>query len=191
MERLNALAVQLMNCRKRGNKLTLECVLESARILAEAKKIAGSGFGRWLTEQARMDRATAYRHLSVERFVRNHVALTRQIATLSLAKIYALSTLDSDRIVPILTGQVRFSAPLDLICDVQFRREFRQMYPPMAKRRTRQHCYQSASSALTRAERAVQEASRFVRTLTAAQRHKIEGKVQALSRLIAAWKGVA
>ena len=39
MERLNVLAVQLMNCRKRGNRLTLEWVLESARILAEAPKI--------------------------------------------------------------------------------------------------------------------------------------------------------
>jgi hypothetical protein len=144
MERLNVLAVELMNCRKRGNKMTLECVLESGRILGEAKRLAGSGFGKWLTEQARMDRATAYRHLGVARFAKQHVALTRQIATLSLAKIYAISTLDSDTAVRILTGLVKFSAPLDLICDVQFRREFREMYPPKQKRRTRQHLYQSA-----------------------------------------------
>jgi hypothetical protein len=65
MERLNELAVQLMNCRKRGNRLTLECVLQSARILSEAKSLAGKDFGAWLIEQARMDRATAYRHLGV------------------------------------------------------------------------------------------------------------------------------
>src|SRR5262245_24691880 len=104
MERLNVLAVQLMNCRKRGNRLTLEGVLESARILSEAKSLAGAGFGKWLLEQARMDRATAYRHLGVARFVKQHVALTRQIATLSLAKIYALSALNSAEAVRVLTG---------------------------------------------------------------------------------------
>lgn len=191
MERLNVLAVQLMNCRKRGNRLTLGSVLESARILAEAKSLAGAGFGKWLVDQARMDRATAYRHLGVGRFVKEHVALTRQIATLSLAKIYAISTLDSATAVRILTGQLKFSAPLDLICDVQFRREFREMFPPKQKRRTRQHVYQSAASALSRATKAVQEASRVVRAMTPLQRHKIELKIQALGTLISGWKGVA
>lgn len=191
MERLNVLAVELMNCRKRGNRMTLDCVLESARILGEAKSLAGTGFGKWLTEQARMDRATAYRHLGVARFVKQHVALTRQIATLSLAKIYAISTLDSDTAVRILTGRVKFSAPLDLICDVQFRREFREMFPPKQKRRTRQHVYQAAASALTRAAKAVQEASRVVRAMTPMQRRRIELKIQALARLISGWKGVA
>jgi len=191
MERLNLLAVELMNCRKRGNRLTLECVLESARILDEAKTLAGAGFGKWLTEQARMDRATAYRHLGVARFVRQHVALMRQIATLSLAKIYALSALDSDIALQLLTGRLKLSAPLDLINDVQFRREFRQLFPPKQKRRTREHVYQSAASALTRAAKAVQEASRVVRAMTPLQRHKIELKIHALEKLISGWKGVA
>ena len=188
MERLNALAVQLMDCRKRGNKLTLECVLQSARILAEAKRIAGAGFGRWLVERARMDRTTAFRHLRVATFVQENVALTQQIATLSMAKVYALSRLDSAAAVPILVGKVRFSAPLEVLSDVQFRREFREMYPPKAKRRTRQHVYQSVAGALNRAERAVQEASRYVRTMTADQRLRIERKIHALERLISAWK---
>ena len=191
MERLNVLAVELMNCRKRGNKMSLECVLESARILAEAKSLAGAGFGRWLAEQGRMDRATAYRHLGVSEFVRQHVALTRQIATLSMAKIYAISSLDSATAVRILTGHVKFSAPLDLICDVQFRREFREMFPPKQKRRTRQHVFQAAASALTRAAKAVQEASRVVRAMTPDQRRRIELKIQALSKLVSGWKGVA
>jgi len=191
MERLNVLAVQLMNCRKRGNRLTLDCILESARILSEAKTIAGAGFGRWLAEQARMDRATAYRHLAVARFAKQHVALMRQIATLSLTKVYALSALDSAAAVRILTGQIKFSAPLDLICDVRFRREFRQMFPPRVRRHTHRHAYQSASSALIRAEQAVRHASAFVGSMTAAQRHAIEHKIEALVRLIAAWKGVA
>jgi hypothetical protein len=191
MERLNVLAVQLMNCRKRGNRLTLECVVESARILAEAKALAGAGFGTWLADQARMDRATAYRHLGVGKFVREHVALTRQIATLSLAKIYAISTLDSATAVRILTGQLKFSVSLEEISDVQFRREFRELFPPRQKRRTRQHVYQSAASALSRAAKAVQEASRVVRAMTPLQRRKIELKIHALGKLISGWKGVA
>ena len=191
MEKLTLLAVQLMKCRRRGNKLTLECILESARILTEAKSVAGSSFGHWLHTQARMDRATAYRHLAVARFAHEHVALMRQIATLSLVKVYALSGLDSAVAVRVLTGQIKFSAPLDLICDVAFRREFGQLFPSKARRHTRHHVFQSASSALTRAEKAVQEASSFVRSMTADQRRRIENKIHALVKLISAWKGVA
>ena len=191
MERLNSLAVQLMNCRKRGNRLTLECAMESARILAEAKSIAGSGFGTWLAEQARMDRATAYRHLGVARFLRGHVALMRQIATLSLTKIYALSGIDSALAVRVLTGQLKFSAPLETICDVQFRREFRRMFPPRVRRHTRHHVFQAAAGALARAEKAVRHASAFLRSMTADQRHRIEDKIQALVKLISDWRGVA
>lgn len=190
MERLAILAVQLMNCRKRGNKLTLECVLESARILAEAKTLAGPGFGSWLTEHAHMDRATAYRHLSVAQFAREHVALTRQIATLSLAKIYALSSIDSALATRYLMGEVKLSEPIDVISDVRFRKEFRERFPTK-KRHSRHHVFQAATSSLTRAARAVQEASRFIRSLTARQRQKIEIQIHALQKLISGWKGVA
>ena len=191
MERLSVLAVQLMNCRKRGNKLTLECVLESARILTEAKSIAGARFGTWLVREARMDRSTAYRHLAVGHFVRQHVALTRQIASLSLAKIYALSSADSTLAVRVLTGQIKFTAPIDLISDLQFRREFRGLVPARPRRLTPHHVFQSATSALTRAERAVQAAAKFARTMTPAQKTRLEQKVQALARLVSGWKGVA
>jgi hypothetical protein len=191
MDRLNLLAVQLTKCRRRGNKLTLESILESARILTEAKALPGGGFGKWLAEQARMDRATAFRHIGVARFVHQNVALMRQIATLGVAKVYALSAIDSALAIRILTGQTKFSAPLDLISDAQFRREFREKFPARSPRHTRQHVFQAMSSALTRAERAVQHASTFVRKLTAAQRSRIEQKVGALVKLISSWKVVA
>jgi hypothetical protein len=190
MERLAELAVALMKCRRRGNKLTLECVLESARILTEAKRLAGPGFGGWLAEHAHMDRATAYRHLSVARFVRDHVALTRQIATLSLAKIYALSSIDSALATRFLMGEIKMSEPLDVISDVRFRKEFRERFPAR-KRHSRHHVFQAATSSLTRAARAVQEASRFIRSMTARQRQQIEIQIHALQKLISGWKGVA
>lgn len=191
MERLNELAEKLMNCRKRGNKLTLQCVLESARILEEAKGLAKNEFGRWLSTQVRMDRSTASRHLRVGRFVRKHGALMQQIATLGLAKIYALSSLDSGVAARVLTGHIRFSAALEDLSDLQFRREFHDMFPPQRRRHTRLHVYQSAASALTRAEKAVQHASAFLRRMTVSQRQRIVRRIHALVKLIAEWNRVA
>jgi hypothetical protein len=128
--------------------------------------------------------------MRVARFVRQNGALMHQVASLGLAKIYALSAADSALATRILTGQFKLSAPLDLISDVQFRREIREKLPARKPRHTRQHVFQAMSSALTRAERAVQHASTFVRKLTAAQRSRIEGKVGALVKLISSWKGV-
>jgi hypothetical protein len=190
MERLALLAVQLSKCRKRGNKLTLECVLESARILTEAKNAAKRRFGQWLTEVAHMDRSTAGRYLRVATFVRQNGALMHQIATLSLAKIYALSAIDSALATRVLMGEIKLSEPLDVISDVRFRREFRERFPAR-KRHSRHHVFQAATSSLTRAARAVQEASPFVRSMTPGQRQKIEHQIQALVKLISGWKGVA
>jgi hypothetical protein len=191
METLADLAEELMECRKRGNKLTLECVLKSARILEKAKEIAEGGFGRWLTEQARMDRSTASRHMRVAQFVRKHGALMQQISTLSLAKVYALSALDSGTAARILTGHIKFSAPIDELCDVQFRREFSERFPVQRRKHTRLQVYQSTASALTRAVKAVQHASSFVRRMTPTQRQKLVNRMQALVRLISGWNQVA
>lgn len=191
MDKLNLLAVQLTKCRRRGNKLTLECILESARILAEAKSIARGDFGRWLAREAHMDPSTAGRHLRVAKFVRENCALMHNIATLSLAKVYALSGLDSAIALRLLTGQIKLSGPLELLSDVQFRKDLRTIVTPRTPKHTRQHVYQAASSALSRAQRAVQHASTFLRSMTAGQRHKIESQIQTLVRLISGWKGVA
>ena len=191
MDPLKELAVKLMNCRKRGNRLTLECVLESARILEEAKAIAKNSFGRWLSEQARMDRSTAGRHMRVARFIQKHGALMHQITTLGLAKIYALSSIDSGLAARVLTGQITFSAPLEEMGDLQFRREFREKFPPQKRRHTRTHVYQSTASALTRATKAVQNASLFLRRMTTSQRRMIVNRIHALVKLISTWNQVA
>lgn len=191
VDRLEELAEKLMSCRKRGNKLTLQCVLESARVLEEAKDIAKNDFRRWLTEQGRMDYSTAARHLRVARFARNHVALMPQIVTLGMVKVYALSSIDSGLAARVLTGQIKFSAPLEEICDLQFRREFREKFPPKTRKHTREHVYQSTASALTRAVDAVQEASMFFRKMTASQRQRIVNRIHTLVKLISNWNQVA
>lgn len=115
----------------------------------------------------------------------------QQIRSLSLAKLYALSGIDSTLAIRVLTGQIKFTLPLDLICDVQFRREFRALFPARSPKHTRHHVFQSASSALARAQRAVKEAAAFLGSLTASQRHKIESRIHALAQVISEWKGVA
>jgi hypothetical protein len=175
----------------RGNKLTLECVLESARILKAAKKLAKRSFGRWLTEQAHMDRSTASRHLRVAEFVGRNVASTQQISSLSMAKIYAISTLSSEMAARVLDGRVEFSAPLDQISDVQFRREFRKLFSPKTRRITREQIYLSTASALTRAEHAIQYAAAYLHHMTETQRLKLETQIRGILKLVSGWKGVA
>jgi hypothetical protein len=191
MDPLQELAVRLMNCRKRGNRLTLECILESARFLGEAKEIAKKGFSRWLIEQGHMDISTANRHLRVARFIRKHGALMPQIATLGIAKIYALSALDSGAAARILSGHIKFSAPIEELSDLEFRHEFKEKFPAERRTHTRLQVYQSTASALTRAVNAMQHAASFIRKMTPAQRHKIVNRIQALVKLIAGWNQVA
>jgi len=52
-DRLNELARELEACRRRGNQMTLEHILESARILEEAMFVADGDFGTWLKTQGR------------------------------------------------------------------------------------------------------------------------------------------
>lgn len=184
------LARRMRACRRRGNRLTLECVLESARIIAEAKARAKRDFGAWLSDHAHMDRATATRHLRVADFVRRNVALTQQISSLSIAKVYALSSLDSATSTRLLTGRERLSAPLDRLSDLEFRRDLRQRYPAPPKRMNRENVFRNIWSLLTRAEKALVRAGRIRVRLSAAQRGRIVDKVAALSRAVAGWRVV-
>ena len=190
-DRLEGLARRILECRKRGHRLTLECILESGRILAEAKAIAKRQFGNWLQEKAHMTYETARRHLRVSRLVRENHSLTSKIATLGLAKIYALSTLDFATARKYLTGEARFSAPLEHLSDVQFRKEFRARFPLPEKRRTREHVFRSLVSALIRMEKALGQAGRFVHRLTPVQRRRIVEKIGLLEHDLPAGYGVA
>jgi hypothetical protein len=189
--RLNELARKLRDCRRKGNKLNLETVLHSARILTEAKTISRRRFGLWLRRYAHMDSCTANRHIRVAAFVKANVSLTPKIANLSLAKIYALSTLDFDHARRFLNGQEALSAPLEMMSDVQFRQEFRERFPSPKKRRTHQHIFQELYSALTRLERALGRAWRRISELKPRQQRLVARKLQTLAKAAQGWKIVA
>jgi hypothetical protein len=186
-EQLRHLAVKLEACRRKAHRRTLEYVLESAKILARAKAVAGDAFGRWLKEYGHMDHETARRHLRVARFVERNASLTSKIATLSISKTYALSTLDSVTAEKLLTGALRLSRPLENLTDLEFRKEFRARFPFPPKRRTRQHAFRAAHGALCRAHKELHRAGPFARRMTASQRRRILEKVDALSRLRGLW----
>lgn len=186
-ERLDELARKLDECRKKGNKLSLEWVLESARILREAKAEARRGFGKWLQEQARMDRDTAYRHLRVSEFVNRNADLNRHFANLSIAKIYSISRLDSETARGVIEGGDPFSKPIEKLTDVEFHLEFRQKYPSPKKRRSRHNARTSLESAMARLERAIKR----VAPLDPMLARKMMEKWQELGQILAGWKVVA
>lgn len=190
-KRLDELAGRLKACQRRGNKLVLENVLESAKILAEAKALAKRDFGKWLQERAHMTPETARRHLRVLEFVNRNPSLTSEIATLSLAKTYALTRLDLDRAKQLLNGKESLSLPLQQISDLQFRKEFKERFPSASKRQTRENAFRQTYSALVHAERALHQATRLVPRMTPLQRKRIADRVRALNDLVAAWKTVA
>jgi hypothetical protein len=186
--KLEDLARELDECRREGNMLQLDTVLRSARILAQAKALAKRDFGKWLHDRAHMSRATANCHLRVAEFVERNVRLTKQITILSLAKVYALSTLDSDRAERLLLGEETFSKPLDQLSDVQFRKEFRERFPRERKRRTRAHVFREIEGAIRRLRDRLERGMKFMSRLTPAQINKVAGDLQDLMILAAGWK---
>ena len=189
--RLDVLATRLERCRTHGNRVTLEWVLESARILSEAKAIAGKRFPRWLKESGHMARQTARRHLQVFDLVRKSGSSMSKLATVGITKLYALASLDFVLARRVLEGQIRFSSPIAEMSDVQFRKEFRDLFPSAPPRSTREHVFRAAAGALTRAEKALHKAGVFAQRLTPLQKSKILRKVEALGRLMENLRGVA
>jgi hypothetical protein len=186
--RLAPLAVRLQACRRRGNRRTLECVLESAKILAEAKAISRRDFGIWLRERAHMDRGTANRYLRVAGFVRRNVSLMTQISNLSLTKICALSSLDSATAARLLSGRERLSAPMDQLSDIEFHRELRGRHPAPRRRMNRENVFRQTWSLLIRLEKALFRAKGIRARMSPHQRNRIVEKVAHLSRAVAGWR---
>ena len=189
--KLEELARRLNACRRRGNKLTLEWVLDSARILSEAKRIAGRRFGSWLRDQAHMTRDTARRHMRVAEFVQGSGLSISHFASLDLAKIYALSRLDFVIAKRYLMGQARLSAPLSDLSDVQFRRELAERFPVAKTHRSRIHVFREIQGAIGRLRKALYRGGRFIEKLTVRQRKGLQDGLRDLLRVATAIKIVA
>src|SRR5437867_10319090 len=128
-----------------------------------------------------MDYDTALRYLRVAEFIKASPALMREISSLSIAKIYKLSTLDSNVSSKLLTGKTALSRPLAQLSDVQFHQECRTRFPGKPKKSNREHVFRSTYSVLVRAEKSLRRAMHFAGRMTHSQRKRIFEKVTAIS----------
>jgi hypothetical protein len=128
---LGVFTKQLVECRRRWNHRSLDYVLESARILGEAREAAKSErrWVRWLREGPRMSRATALKHERVANLWGRNVSLRKHFETLSISKIYALS-----RAKPVVVHRLAADARVHDMPDAEFSLFIRQ-YLPRAHRK--------------------------------------------------------
>lgn len=185
---LRNLADQLHELRLRSHRVTLRHVLDSAKILLEAREIARGEFGRWVREKAGLRYDTARRYLRVSSFVGANHDLHSEIASLSIAKVYAISSLDSDTARGLLTRREAFSKPLARMTDVEFLREFRLRFPKKERRRTRLHVYREIATILTRLRKALGRGQAHAGRLTSLQSERIARELEALGTRAAFWR---
>lgn len=164
--------------------MTLELILESAKILKEAKEEAGAGFDTWVRTQGHMHPSTARRHMRVAEFVSEQRALMRDVANLGTVKVYALAAQPPSVAARILDGSIPFSAPLDEISDLQFRIDLRQLNPRKNPGGAYQ-AYQKVCGCLSRSRLSLQAARRYKHRYTEAQHRRIREMVEALLRELA------
>lgn len=184
-EKLEVLAQRLQACREKGNRVALQNILESARILREAQREAGDGFAVWLRDQGHMDPSTARRYLRVADFVEEHRASMSVFATIGVVKLYALASLPPEVVPGVLDGSIPFSAPLEEIPDVRFRTEVREMSPRGVTKKDAYHAYLRMCGYLVKARGGMQAARRFKSRFTAAERKRIREYVDGIVRELA------
>jgi hypothetical protein len=187
-EILKDLAEKLHDLRLRSNRVTLRHVLDMAKVLTQARDVAKRDFGRWVREKAHMQYNTASRYLRVASFVGTNSDLNSEIASLSIAKIYAMSSLDSDTARQLLTHRMALSKPLDRLTDVEFLREFRERFPKPVRRRTRVHVFQEISADMTRLKKSLGRGQRFAGQMSELQRERISRDLAFLSSYAEVWR---
>lgn len=186
-ETLKDLAARLHELRLRSHQLTLRHVLDMAKILDQARGIAQRDFGRWVKERAHMQYETARRYLRVAGFVAANHNLNWEIAKLSISKIYAISSLDSETARRLLEHREALSKPLERLTDVEFLREFRLKYPKPVRNRNRVHVFREISAALTRLRKSLGRGQRFAGQMDDVQRQRIARDLAGLAELAAPW----
>jgi hypothetical protein len=177
MESLEAYTRQLEDCRRRWNRRSLDYVLESARILQAARRSAGTKrrWLRWLRTQVRMNPSTASRHLRVARFVGENFALKQSFASLSLSKVYALSTIEREAALRLVRD-----ANVRRMTDMTFARYVRPFLPRRRRRATVPNLLRAVGAALTKAERAFDQWPRAKRAIPPDSRSRLLGQLNRL-----------
>lgn len=179
--KLSAYTRRLEECRKRWHRRTAGYVLEVARIVRAARRVAGDErrWGRWIREETRMNRVTVYRYLRVARFLRANVYLKQQLVSLSIAKLYALSRLErTDAVKLVKNGKA------DKLSDVAFLRLTRPLLPQREKRVTLPNLSKSLVASIARLDHSVKRWQHSELVMPMALRMRLMSRLHAMERVL-------
>ena len=146
-QNLGVFTKRLEECRRRWHHGSLEYVLESARILGEARNAAKTErrWTRWLREGPRMSRATALKHERVANLWDRSVSLRKHLGTLSITKIYGLSRTKS-----LVAQRLAADPRVQRMSDVEFGLFVRQYLPRPRRKPTAPNLYRRVMAGLDR-----------------------------------------
>jgi hypothetical protein len=168
---------QLQECRRRWNRHSLDYVMGSGRILKRARAFCRDKrtWVRWLREDAHLHTATAYRHIRVDDFLSQSFALKRNFASLSLAKVYALS-----RTRPMVARRLVHDERVRSMTDVEFARHIRPYLPVSKRGPTTPNLFRSIMAGLERVKVAIERWKGSGRAIPGEFRMKIQLRLREL-----------
>ena len=168
---------QLEECRRRWNQHSLDYVVESGRILqrARASCMDERTWVRWLSGDAHMHTATAYRHMRVNEFLSQSFALKRNFATLSLAKVYALS-----RTRPLVARRLSQDDRVRSMTDVEFSRYIRHYLPKSKRKPTVPNLFRSIMAGLEKVDQGISRWKGSHRAIPLEYRVRIRSRLRGL-----------
>jgi hypothetical protein len=172
---------RLEECRKRWNCRSLQYVLTAARIIRAARKAAKDErrWGLWIRKETHMNRSTIYRYLRVAEFLKANVFSKQHLASLSLAKIYALSRLKPDHARHMIqSGKAR------RMTDVSFLRLASRLHPKPPTRPILPNLFHALDAALVRLDRSLKMWLHSDLSMPLSLQMKLQTKLGALNKAL-------
>jgi hypothetical protein len=178
---LNRFTRRLEECRKRWNHDTVRYVVGVARIVRAARRAAKDErrWGEWIRKETHMNRSTVYRYMRVAEFLKANVSLKQQLASLSIAKLYALSRLKPEQAMELVR-----SGKAAGMNDVSFMELASRLQPSPVARAILPNLFRSLDAALSRLDWAMKRWQQSQLVMPAPLQSKLQTRLHAMSRVI-------
>ena len=172
---------RLEACRRRWNKRSLRYVLAIARIIRAARRAAKSErrWCRWIREETRMSRITVHRYLRVAEFIKSNVPLVKQIESLSIVKVYALSRLRTG-----LARSLIRNGKAERMAEVELRKMLSERHPRAFSRPTLPNLTKSLDAAVNYLDRTINRWRLSHLRMPDLMQSKLRSKLQSLIRIL-------
>lgn len=179
---------RLEECRKRWHRRTLGYVLEVALIVRAARKAAKDErrWGQWIREETHMNRTTAYRYLRVAKFVKANVSLRKHLVSISIAKLYALSSMNETQALSLIR-----SGKAERLPDVQFLRLTHHLSPKTPSRITMPNLLKALEASIARLDRSIKRWQHSEIAMPVATRMKLKSRIHSIERAIDRMRGAS